>query len=368
MSVSTYELILTVMNNRFTKRIGALTGALLIFSTLAFSQFDNLDFLRSGATDGLTYIKSYIAPWTNAFGAGLNGGWYNTAKPHKLGGFDITFGINAGFVPSSATTFDVSKIGLTTLTGTGMASTVAGPDKEGPTLTATKGGITLTSFKTPPGANWKIIPVPTLQAGIGLPFGTELKVRYMPKINISDGDISLWGVGLVHSLMQYMPGNKLLPFDVSLFGGYTKLKGNVPLSLQPQEGSPTNYSTYNSAISFQDQNMSATITAMNVGVIASLNIPVLTVYGGLGYTKTSTEIKLTGNYPLPTLNPAISVTEAVYEDAGVVNGFKPFEMKNFSGLRANIGLRVKLAVVTIHADYTRANYNVISTGLGISFR
>jgi hypothetical protein len=107
---------------------------------------------------------------------------------------------------------------------------------------------------------------------------------------------------------------------------------------------------------------------MNVGVIASLNIPVLTVYGGLGYAKTTTEIKLTGNYPLPTINPAVSTTQAVYEDAGVVKGFEALKMKDFSGLRANIGIRIKLAVITIHADYTKANYNVVSTGIGVSFR
>jgi hypothetical protein len=356
------------MNMRFTKRVGALVSALLLIPVTAFSQFDNVDFLRAGATDGLTYVKAYVSPWANAFGAGLNGGWYNSAKPHKLGGFDITASVSAGFVPSSATTFDVSKIGLTTLSGTGTASTVAGPDMEGPTLTATKSGITLASFRTPPGADWKIIPVPSIQAGIGLPFGTELKVRFMPKLNIGDGDISLWGVGVMHSLLQYLPGNKMLPFDVSFFGAYTKLKGNVPIDLQPQEGSPLNYSTYNPMTSFQDQNMAATVSAMNVGIIASLNIPVLTVYGGLGYAKTNTNIRLTGNYPLPTINPLVSTTEAVYEDAGVVKGFDALTIKNFSGLRANIGLRVKLAVITIHVDYTRAYYNVISTGLGVSFR
>jgi hypothetical protein len=68
---------------------------------------------------------------------------------------------------------------------------------------------------------------------LDLPFGTELKVRFIPKINIKDGNVSLWGVGLLHSIMQYLPGNKLLPFDVSLFGGYTKLMGNVPVDLQP---------------------------------------------------------------------------------------------------------------------------------------
>ena len=87
------------------------------------------------------------------------------------------------------------------------------------------------------------MPVPTAQIGIGLPFGTELKVRFIPKISIKDGDISLWGVGLVHSIMQYLPGNKLLPFDVSLFGGYTKLEGNVPLSLKPDLTVIQNYTT-----------------------------------------------------------------------------------------------------------------------------
>jgi hypothetical protein len=356
------------MNKRIIKRTSILICAFIVFSSTAFSQFDDVDFLRAGAADGMTYIKAYVSPWTNAFGAGLNGGWYNSAKPHKLGGFDITAGINAGFVPSSATTFDVSGIGLKTLSGTGTASTVAGPDVEGPTLTASKGGITLASFRTPPGADWKIIPVPSLQAGIGLPFGTELKVRFLPKININSSNVSMWGVGLMHSVLQYIPGNKLLPFDVSLFAGYTRLRGNVALDLQPQSGSPTNYSQYNPSTSFQDQNMCATVTAMNVGVIASLNLPVLTVYGGLGYAKSTTNIKLTGNYPLPTVNPAVSLTEAVYEDAGVVKGFDAVSVKDFSGLRANIGIRVKLAVVTIHADYTKANYNVISTGLGVSFR
>jgi hypothetical protein len=356
------------MNRLLTKRTGTLMSALLFISAISFSQFDNVDFLQAGAKDGLRIAEAYLSPWANAFGAGLNGNWYNTAKPHKLGGFDITAGFNIGFVPSSAATFDVTKIGLTTLTGTGIASTVAGPDTEGPTLTATAGGVTLASFKTPPGTNWKIMPVPTAQVGIGLPLGTELKIRYMPKISIKDGDISLWGIGLVHSVMQYIPGNKLLPFDISLFGGFTKLQGNVPLNLQPKAGAPTNYSTYNALTSFKDQKMSANVSALNIGVIASLNLPVLTVYGGLGYSKTSTVVELLGKYPLPSINTAVSTTEGVYEDAGVVTNFESMEIKNFSGVRANIGLRVKLAVVTIHADYTKAQYNVVSTGLGISFR
>jgi hypothetical protein len=169
--------------------------------------------------------------------------------------------------------------------------------------------------------------------------------------------------------MQYLPGSKLLPLDVSLFGGYTKLTGNVPLSLNP--GTPQNYSTYNSTSSFNDQFLSATVSALNISLIASANLPVITFYGGVGYSKTKTDIELTGNFPLPALvTPTAGAPYAEYNDSGVKKGsdFPKMEVENFSGLRANAGIRIKLAVITIHADYTRAQYNVVSAGLGISFR
>lgn len=360
------------MNTLFQKRAGLSLTALILFSTLSFSQLNNVDFLKSAPADGAKFLQAYIAPWTNAFGAGLNSGWYNTAKPHKLGGFDITTSFNVGMVPSSAGTFDLSKIGLSSnITATGMTSTVSGPKTNGPAMTVKSNGVTLASFTAPPGTNWRYIPVPVAQIGIGLPFGTELKGRFIPKINIKDGDISLWGVGLVHSIMQYLPGDKLLPFDVSLFGGYTKLTGNIPLNLQP--GTPTNYTApISAATSFQDQKINMNVTALNVSAIASLNLPVITFYGGLGYCKSSTTMVFEGNFPTPTLvTPTLpAVPYAEYNNSGVKTGkdFPEMKIDNFSGLRANIGFRIKLAVITIHADYTKAQYNVVSTGLGISFR
>jgi hypothetical protein len=355
------------MKKLLKKRFATLAGIFLFLSSVSYSQVDNFDFLIAGPEDGLAILQAYITPYANAFGAGVNGSWYNTAKPHKLGGFDITLGLNFGFVPSSANTFDVTKIGLKNFTGTGMAPTIAGPTNDGPTLTSKPvAGITPVSFRTPPGLNWGVMPVPSLQAGIGLPFGTELKVRYIPKIPISDSDLSAWGLGLLHSIMQYLPGDKLLPFDVSLFGGYNKLTGNVALNVQPD---PT-ASFYSSAypLPFKDQTMKAVVEAWNVGVIGSLNLRVITFYGGLGYSATSTTVDLLGNYPTPTINTSLSTTKYVYEDKGVIKGFPRMEIKNYSGLRTNIGLRLKFAFVTLYGDYTWAQYSVVSTGLGISFR
>ena len=370
------------MNRLTIKRFRMLIAILIIFSAATYAQFDKLNFIKSAPADAVKYLEAYLTPWANGFGAGLSGSWYNTAKPHKLGGFDITFGVNAGMVPSTDNTIDLSKIGLSSGWNpkTGTVPNIAGSKTSGTTLTYSQTvastDVTLASFNAPPGVGLKFVPVPTAQIGLGLPLGTEIKGRFIPKINFGDRghNVSLWGVGLIHSIMQYIPGNELIPVDASLFAGYTKLTGNLGVTLMPEtlSGHAPNYSTYNVSTSFNDQFINATVTALNVSAIASLNLPVITLYGGLGYSKTSTEIKLKGNFPTPAVvTPALpAVPYAEYNDSGVKKGtdFPAINIDSFSGLRANIGFRIKFAVITIHADYTRAQYNVFSTGLGISFR
>jgi hypothetical protein len=371
------------MNKLTTKRFGALLGAFFLISTVSFSQFDNFDFLKSSPADGVKFLQAYISPYANAFGAGLNGGWYNTAKPHKLLGFDFTTSVNVAIIPATDNTFDVTKIGMTKITGTGLASTIAGPDKSGPLMAykESASGITLASFNTPPGTNWKYVPAPAAQIGIGLPFGTELKFRFVPKIDLGgNADIRLFGIGVMHSILQYLPGYKLMKlWDVSAFVGYTKLQGNAGISIQPDLANSHYSATVDPARYFQNQSLSASFTSMNFGVVGSINIPVVTLYGGVGYCSTKTDIKLKGNFPTPTFNATYSLTQPTYEDAGVVGDggkigttiIKPFpaiNIENLSGVRANIGLRIKLAVFTIHADYTLAQYNMLTAGLGLSFR
>jgi hypothetical protein len=363
------------MSKPTTRRFAALIVASFLLSTAAFPQFSNVDFLRSAPADAVKIVQAYISPWCNAFGAGLNGSWYNTAKPHKFGGFDITTSLNVGIVPSSAGTFDLTKIGLSSaLTGTGSAPTISGVDTKGPQISYKSGAYTLATFNTPPGTNWKYIPVPMLQVGIGLPLGTELKGRFLPKIPIKEGNVSMWGVGLMHSITQYIPGNKLLPVDASIFAGYTKLTANVPISLQPGTDITWNYSSsFNPVTYFSDQNLNTTIDALNISAIGSVNLAVITFYAGLGYSKTKTSVKLEGHYPSPVV-VTTPTPRAEYNDISgsksILTGseFPAMNIENFSGLRANAGFRLKLAVITIHFDYTRAQYNVLSTGLGISFR
>ena len=364
------------MNTNINKRIAALIASLLIISTASFSQLDavNGDFFKGGVNDGIKLLQSYVTPWANAFGAGFNGGWYNTAKPHKFGGFDITISGNVGFVPSSAQTVDLSKVGFQSLSidpsGGSISPTIAGTTEMGPQLHAMAGSVELASFRAPAGLNLTFIPVPILQAGIGLPLGTELKVRYFPNISVNGYKIGIWGLGLEHSIMQYFPGYNMLPFDISVFGGYSKLTSSIPISVQPSvSGAKINYSSAYTTASFLNQAIGTTIEAWNISAIGSVKLAVLTFYGGLGYSKTNTTLELIGNFPLPRVNPNITETERIlYDDEGVKKNIPSVEIPNISGLRANIGMRLKLGILTLHGDYTRSQYNVVSGGIGFSFR
>jgi hypothetical protein len=361
------------MNKLKTKRLTALAFALVFFSTLSFSQF-NMELLKGGVNDGMKITEAFIAPWANAFTAGLNGGWYNTAKPHKFGGFDITASVNVSFVPSSAETFDLKGLKLQDMkfaapTASTLAPTIAGADIVGPALYYEKlvgsTPVRVADFRTPAGTAVNYMITPTAQIGIGLPLGTEIKLRYLPKVNVSEyGDISLWGVGLMHSIIQYFPGNKLIPFDVSVFGGYTKLLVNVPISMLPASYTSLT-APYNNAAGFADQGLATTIKAFNASLVASIKLSVFTFYGSLGYIKTNTEVVFKGHYPFPSANTSTFTAEYINAN---VKTIAPLTIKGFSGVKANIGFRIKLAVFTFNVDYTRAQYNVVSAGLGLSFR
>ena len=104
--------------------------------------------------------------------------------------------------------------------------------------------------------------------------------------------------GLVYfTVLCNMYRNKNLPFDVSLFGGYTKIMSNIPFGLKPDPAVNQNYtSPYNSSTSFDNQNLKVGISALNFSAIASLNLPVITFYGGIGYCKTKTAMEISGDF------------------------------------------------------------------------
>jgi len=346
----------------------------LLFSSSAFSYAQvDADFLKGGIDDGMRLVEAYITPYVKAFGASSNSAWYNTAKPHKFGGFDLTLSVSAGLVPKSDKTFDLSSIGLENLTlvdpSNTIAPTAAGPDKAGPALELIEnvGGydIPIVEFESMPGTGWGVLPAPMLQAGVGMPLGIDLKIRYIPKTPIGEGSVRLLGGGLMHSVSQYFNAFDILPVNISLFGSYSSLRSSIPITIVPDDYS--NMVIY-SPSDFMDQFIGVDVSSWNVSVVGSVDIPLVSGFISLGYASSTTIIDLLGNIPLPFADPALSTTGPVYDDDHVVTDFDELKIESFSGLRFNVGGKLKLGVFTIGLDYTWAQYNVFTFGMGVSFR
>ena len=87
--------------------------------------------LASDIAQGEKLIEAYFTPMAESFGAGLNNGWYNTAKPHSLGGFDLTFTLNTVIIPNSAETFNIEDAWRNIFRSTeNEASTIFGSSNE----------------------------------------------------------------------------------------------------------------------------------------------------------------------------------------------------------------------------------------------
>jgi hypothetical protein len=356
-----------------------LVQALLLSSLSLQAQLPSLDFIYGYTSDAKLLLENYLRPYANIMGANLNAGWYNTAKPHKFGGFDVTATFSIAYAPTSALTYDLSTL-------TGLNATVSGPTTMAPTAagsmetlpeleyralvnnpnTGLPENVTLVKVKHPNGAGLDFLPLPMAQATIGLFKGTDVTLRYVPEVRIGGyGRIGLMGIGGRHSISQWIPVvNKLKFINIAVQGGYTKVTTAAQLNMEPN----ADISVPDSP-NWNDQFLHMDISGWTVNLIASQSIPVITVYEGIGYSSSLVDFALLGHYPINTITTDETrfpqTTYNVVEDP-IPEG--DMQIENFKNLRLNAGVRVKLAVLTLHYDFTRTLYSTHTVGVGISFR
>jgi Family of unknown function (DUF6588) len=359
-------------------RLGIIILALSIGTTSQMrAQLYELEFVYGGVADAEKILQAYLEPFANILGSDLNAGWYNTARPHKLGGLDITATASWAKAPPSLFTYDVSALNLSGTIVPGSptnAPTIAGSMDERPTLAYSETvsypdgstqDIEYASFTLPNGSGVDFFPLPMLQLTVGLPLGTDVSVRFVPMVQLGEyGEIGLWGVGGKHSISQWIPGIKELKLlDISLQGGYTIVSSSANVDVEPLDVDVDNYPGFD----WDDQFMNQDVSGWTLNLIASQTLSVLTIYEGIGYANSLVEMALQGHYPIHTviLEEGDNLGKTTYE---IVED--PFTLKyeNMSNLRLNIGARIKLAVLTLHYDFTYTLYATHSVGVGISFR
>jgi hypothetical protein len=341
------------------------------FNINSKAQIDELGgFLATGTYDAEKLLGAYVSPWINGFGASMTGGWYNTAKTHKSGGFDLTITSNIAYVPTEFKTFNVDELkleGVELADATKPISpTVAGINEVGPQMNYTQiSG--LKAYNLPKGTTIAMVPSPMLQLTVGLFKDTEITGRYCPKIHDkNDNNIMMWGVGLKHGLKQWIPAVKKVPFlNLTLQGGYTRLTTNLGLAVTPSTIGLDMYDNL-PAETWNDQNLMLQISSFTGNLLISADIPFVSFYGGVGFTSTKSILQMQGYYPMMTVNgtePSVVASEKDPIDIQIKN-----QDGGVTKPRLNAGVRLKFGFFTLHFDYTRANFNVVTAGLGISFR
>ena len=314
--------------------------------------------------------KGYLSPLVTAFGTGMNSGTFHRAKPHKVLGFDVTLNLSVTIIPNSdleyefflsdkllpltipLPTGDVDiNLAISDLYQTGVkVSTCFGDNTEVPIPVNTTGAYSaivsevaaetdlsetdvetlagteitnivnsLEPLKGPPGINIPLWPTVMPQVSVGLPFHTELTLRGF-KIETPEGDpISFFGFGAKVYLNQFIPTIPLVFPAISV--GYYATNLNMGDFIKAN----------NSILTLQ----------------VSKSVPVITVYGGFGIE-----------------NSSITVDLKDETDEQILD----FSLDGDNSFRTIVGLRLKLAVLSLHVDYNIGEYPAINAGIGLTIR
>ena len=284
-----------------------------------------------------------------------NGGWYNTAKVHKKLGVDLSLRINTSFVPSADRSFTISDLEYIS-TDAESLPTIAGESRqEDLMITIPADGIypeISTIIKSPKGIKSKLplgaIPAPVLQLGVGIPFDTEVVIRYSPEYHRNGVDMSLKGIGVKHNLLQYFGPIDKIPLNVSAFASFS----NMDIDYDVQSFSSLNGSGQVAQFSLNNYNLL---------LLASVDLLVVDFYTSFGYSGGNSSFKLLGNYDLEyNSSSGIPISKSLKD---------PIDMNfNVSGYKTTIGARFKFLVFSAFADFTFQRYNTLSAGISVNFR
>lgn len=328
------------------------------------------DLIRAGASDGSQYLEAYMEPAMISLSNGLASGWMNTAKNHKLFGVDITVSANFAQIPNELTNFnfrnaDYEAFQLDGSLNEGPLPTFGGGEAQNSLFI--EAGTTIDIDGTPYTFNERVnigaidgigsdlpftaVPTPTAQLGIGLFKNTDLKIRFVPTISSDGSEMSLFGIGVMHDIKQWIPGLKLVPIDIVGFAGTTKLSASIDID---------DVDDADFAISGASAEME--VSATTIQLMASKKLAIFTPYVGIGYNITSSSVNVKGEYRFKDPVPLNSEPDQVINDPVSLN------FNGGSSPRITIGGQLKLLVLTLHADYTIQKYNTFTAGIGISVR
>lgn len=331
------------MPRRRLFRLAPLSAALLALALAAPLRGQGLeDRLRSlGEENG----RRYSHPVSAGLAAGLATGWFHSARPLDVLGVDLSVRAMGTLVPEEDETFRPvvpSSITVPELDGRTFSDPYGAVTARTPTAVGAGPGVVLEprggfrqalesegldpadfALRFPDGFDIPAVPLAVLQGSVGLPLGTEVTARLIPSIEVDEdvGSLSSFGVGLKHSIDQWIPGRT--PVDLAVEGGIQSFEAGDYLEAD----------------------------ARHLSLVVSRTVGVLTLYGAGGLESTDIDV----SYTLANPVPGEEDVEIAFSDEG----------ENTSRLTG--GFNLDLTFLQLNAGYTLAEYRVLNASFGLSF-
>ena len=352
------------------KLYSLITLVILCAVTFTANAQDGIDALFKGSPDDVNkLLNAYTAPLFKGFGNSLNGGWTNTARTQKPLQFVIRVSASASIISEADKTFNINSLGLANIKpiGSPIAATFGGDENVKPQIQisdpAAPNDPNRKYTTTLPGGVTQYVPAPQVQFTIGLIKNTDVTLRLIPTTKITDdvGSVGMFGFGVKHSITQYLgKAEKVVPFDLAVAVGYTRLSYKKPLEVRPETpnggvSGNTDYST---------QSLEGHFSGWNTQVILSKKLSFFTPFVSVGYLTSKTDVGLKGNYPFVT---AVTTTgDPIYKtENNPINISGAAAQTN--GMRADVGFQMSLFFFKIYGSYSIAEYNSANAGIGLGF-
>jgi hypothetical protein len=293
------------------KKITTVFAFVLFLSSVSYSQIEDRFSLINEEN-----VNGYAAPFVTMLGTAFNSGGYHSASISKVWGFGVKFVGMYILIPDEQKTFTPSSVPPGYITGEESA-TIFG--NRGAALAGSDGFLIF-----PPGIDLSAVPAAIPQLSVSA-FGTEAIIRYLPAIPVGESEISMWGLGVKHSVSQYIP---LIPVDIAVQVMLSNLTLKDIIDLN-------NF-------------------AINAHVSKTFGI--FTAYSGLQYENSGLDLEYTINGDPKSPDPKLRVDRDVKVSIDGDNNF-----------RFTLGGTLKLAIIALNVDYNIGSQSAVTGGLSFEF-
>ena len=317
---------------------------LLLFSFLGLgtSVFAQADQQTQLINDMLLVADNFAAPGAEGAALQSSAGWFSSASTLNKWKFEVSLHGNGLFIPSGKKNQLSSNRDFSILRFRGsdnaLLPTVYGGDTDA-VFEGTVFGQQF-SFDAIDGLDKGMLIHPYPQVTVGLPYGTELAVRYLPSVIVNDVGFSTYGAGVKHNFSQYLE-RRFDPEDFQFAAAATYSNFKVDYAF-----------TQLSIPSLMDLNrIDVDADLWLFQVLGSKLYDSFEVFGGLGVTLSQFEYKMGGTgVALPLLNQELQGLHGnstkFKGDIGFnyyFNNFKISSMFTASNFfNANIGLHYRI--------------------------